>query len=109
MKKIRVLVGCYVAASSRYMMENIVKYAKEQGVEVEFDDTTVDRIEHGEYPIENYDLVLIGPQARMHEKTIGAMAKKVGVDCFVIDGYIYAVADGQRGYEKYIKPYIKEK
>jgi PTS system cellobiose-specific IIB component len=53
-------------------------------------------IEELELYIDEYDVVLIGPQLRYREKHVSALAGAKGKSCAVIDSLSYGMVDGKK-------------
>lgn len=97
-----------LAASSQHLRNAMAKAAEKKGVEAIIDVANTDAICSGKFSIEGYDVLLLAPQTRGYQKYIAPICKKHNVPFINIDGFTFAIADGEAGYKKYIEPYLRE-
>lgn len=87
-----ILLVCGGGASSSFLAQNMIRYAKSQGMDI-----TIDAI--GETEIEDYiddrDLILIGPHLKYLEDELSEVINQYQVPyCFISEEY-YAKLDGE--------------
>ena len=105
MKEVKVFAACALGASISFFTDKLMKAAEEHDVNLTIDTNTVD--EAYTLDLSKYDVILVAPQVRWHAKRIReAVGDKVPVE--EISGTIFAIMDGEKGFEQYILPHIKK-
>lgn len=106
MKKVRVFAACALGASITFFTSKMVEAAKEHDIDLMVEHNTIDEIYAMDIGV--YDVILVAPQVRWHAKRIREMVgDKVPVE--EINGQVYAIMDGKKGFESYILPHVIDK
>ncbi len=105
MKKVRVFAACALGGSISFFTQRLIQAAKENGVDLEIIDQTVD--EAYNFDLDSYDLIMVAPQVRWHAERLRKTFPNKPV--VAIDGQIYSLLDGKRGFKELVWPYIKDK
>ncbi|NMC59598.1 MAG: hypothetical protein GYA51_09495 [Candidatus Methanofastidiosa archaeon] len=105
MKEVKVFAACALGASISFFTDSLIKAAEKHGVNLIVDTNTVD--EAYTLDLSKYEVILVAPQVRWHSKRIREMVgDKVPVE--EISGTIFAIMDGEKGFEQYILPHMKK-
>lgn len=105
MKKVRVFAACALGGSISFFTQKLIEAAEEFNVDLEIIDQTID--EAFNFSLDEFDVILVAPQVRWHmERIKKAVPNKPVV---AINGQIYALLDGKRGFKELIWPYVKDK
>ncbi|MGC3956161.1 MAG: PTS sugar transporter subunit IIB [Propionicimonas sp.] len=90
----KVLLICSAGMSTSLLVNNMLKFADPEDA--------VDALPFGELEdkIDNYDVVLLGPQIRFKLKEVEAIATAHGKPVEVIDMRVYGTMDGKSAIEQ---------
>ncbi len=90
----KVLLICSAGMSTSLLVNNMLKFADAGDV--------VDALPFGELEekIDNYDVVLLGPQIRFKLKEVEKIAQEHGKPTDVIDMRVYGMMDGKSAIEQ---------
>lgn len=100
----RILLCCSAGMSTSLMVNKMRKVAEEHSVPMEINATGIDRFE---VEIQNYDVVLLGPQVKFKLNDFQKVADQYGKKIAVIDTKDYGTMDGKKVLSQAIK-LIKE-
>lgn len=93
----KILLVCAAGMSTSLLVAKMQKASEESGSSDEIFACSVDELEEF---IDNYEVVLIGPQIRYKAKSIGEMAAKKNKGFAVIDSVSYGMVDGKKVLEQ---------
>lgn len=85
----KVLLVCAAGMSTSLLVSNMQKFADEG------DFVKAEPIGELEAVIDNYDVILLGPQIRFKEKDVKKLAEPKGIPSGVIDMRAYGMMDGK--------------
>ncbi len=85
----KVLLVCAAGMSTSLLVSNMQKFADEG------DFVKAEPIGELEAVIDNYDVILLGPQIRFKEKDVKKLADPKGIPSGVIDMRAYGMMDGK--------------
>ncbi|MFT3944161.1 MAG: PTS sugar transporter subunit IIB [Ancrocorticia sp.] len=85
----KVLLVCAAGMSTSLLVSNMQKFAEEG------DFVKAEPIGELEAVIDNYDVILLGPQIRFKEKEVKKLADPKGIPSGVIDMRAYGMMDGK--------------
>lgn len=105
MKKVNVLAACALGCSITFFTSKMIEEAKKHDIDLSIVHNSVDEV----YVMDllAYDVILVAPQVRWHATRIREMVDgKVPVE--EINGQVYAILDGKKGFELYILPHVKD-
>lgn len=88
MQPLRVLVVCSFGHSTSLLTEAMAEAAAEKHIPLVVDSAGTDKLTKSVSTA--WDVILLGPQVRYAEAT----ARRTGLPVGVIDGFVYATADG---------------
>ncbi|MBP2630355.1 MAG: phosphotransferase system lactose/cellobiose-specific subunit [Firmicutes bacterium] len=89
----KIILVCSAGMSTSLLVTKMQKESEASGAHDEIFACSVDQLE--EY-IDQYDVVLIGPQIRYKAKSIGEIASAKGKLSAVIDSVSYGMVDGKK-------------
>lgn len=85
----KVLLICAAGMSTSLLVSNMQKFAEEG------DFVKAEPVGELEAVIDNYDVILLGPQIRFKEKEVKKLADPKGIPSGVIDMRAYGMMDGK--------------
>lgn len=104
MEKMRILLVCNAGMSTSMLVQRMEKAAAEQGLDVEI---TAFGLTVAEKEIDNWDVVMLGPQVRHNLKQLTARGSKTPIE--VIDMRDYGLMNGANVLAKAIELIEKNK
>ena len=103
MKKVRVFAACALGQSISFLSEKMVEAAKKYDIELIIEQNTIDELHS--INLDGYDVILVAPHVKWHAKRI---RKQTNVPVEEIEGFIFAIMDGESAVKNYILPHVKD-
>lgn len=89
-----VLLICSAGMSTSLLVNRMQKEADVRGLkDIKIMAASIEELDNY---IDDYDVILIGPQLRYREKQVSALAQSRGKGCAVIDSLSYGMVDGEK-------------
>ena len=96
-KKVKILLVCNAGMSTSLLVEKMKKEATNLGHgDAKIDAETIDENKN---IIENYDVVLLGPQVRFQEDYVKQLCGKCNKKYGIIPSMMYGMVDGKKTFE----------
>jgi PTS system cellobiose-specific IIB component len=89
----KILLVCASGMSTSLLVTKMQKESVERGNQDEIFACSVDELE---YYIDNYEVVLLGPQIKYKAKALGELAKSKNKGFGMIDSVSYGMVDGKK-------------
>jgi PTS system cellobiose-specific IIB component len=89
MEPLRVLLVCSFGMSTSLLVEAMKRAAADRAIPLEVASAGTDQLTAD---LSRWDVILLGPQVRYAEATARRTGRPVGI----IDGFVYATANGER-------------
>jgi len=107
--RIRVLFACAWGMSSSLLAEKVRMAGGKREVDIVVDCVAAETAMSCE--IDQYDMVLLGPQVKYYKEKFEGIVKDAGLDIPVspVDGMLYAMADGEAVLEQVLRAVEKAK
>lgn len=90
----KILLACVAGMSTSLLVEKMKKAAKNRDIkDIIIEAVSIDEINE---EINNYDIVLLAPQARYKEKMIADICRKANKKYKIIPYQLYGLVDGEK-------------
>ncbi|MCC3145755.1 PTS sugar transporter subunit IIB [Halanaerobium sp. Z-7514] len=95
-----ILLVCNAGMSTSMLVEKMKEAAEKREMEISIQAEAVGKFKD---VVEDYDVVLLGPQIKYKEKTFKKLAEEKGTALDVVDSVAYGMVDGEKALEQAIK------
>lgn len=92
----KILLVCSAGMSTSLLVERMKKTAVEKGITTSIFADSIDNLEKW---INEYDVILLGPQIRYKEKYVAELSEQYGKKYSVIPATVYGMVDGVKAFQ----------